>query len=120
LSPNEKQIRTLVVEDNALLLRMYANLLRSMRMFDIVATLERGEKVLDYLFYGEIDFVVLDLLLPGVKGLDVLRLARSWGAPVDVIASRRMTRPEPSPRLPASVRSITFSSLLPSNIFRIR
>ena len=85
ISSNEKQIRTLVVEDDALLLQMYANILHSMRMFDIVATLERGEKIIDYLFYGEIDFVVLDLLLPGVKGLDVLRLARSWGAPVDVI-----------------------------------
>ena len=81
----KQRIRTLIVEDDLMLLRIYETLLWSAESFEIVRTTARGEDVMDHLFSGDIDLVILDLHLPGMEGIDVLRLVRSWGHPIDVI-----------------------------------
>ena len=44
-----------------------------------------GQEALDYLQYGEYDGVILDIMMPRVDGLTVLRTIRAEGNPVPVL-----------------------------------
>jgi two-component system KDP operon response regulator KdpE len=54
-----------------------------------VATAPNGETALDLLASGDVDLVVLDLGLPGIDGVEVIRRLRSWSSvPVIVLTVR--------------------------------
>ena len=54
-----------------------------------VLTAPNGETALDTLATTEVDLVVLDLGLPGIDGLEVIRRLRSWSqVPVIVLSVR--------------------------------
>jgi DNA-binding response OmpR family regulator len=59
--------------------------------FDVV-TCEDGEEGLKELAFGGIDFVILDLLMPGLQGLEVLARIRSdaalAGTPVIILTAK--------------------------------
>jgi len=78
--------RVLVVDDEPPIVRMVAANLR-MRGYEVL-TAATGEAALASLDAHQPDLVVLDLGLPGIDGLEVLRRLRSWSSvPVVVLTA---------------------------------
>jgi two-component system KDP operon response regulator KdpE len=75
-------VKVLAVDDEPQILRALRTSL-SARGHDVV-TAPNGETALDELAAHEMDLVILDLGLPGIDGVEVIRRLRSW-SPVPVI-----------------------------------
>jgi DNA-binding response OmpR family regulator len=82
-------MRLLIVEDEPLIARFLARGLRSEGYTVVVAG--DGERAIDRLADGGWDLVILDLMLPGRDGFEVLReiSGQRLGAPVLVLSARR-------------------------------
>jgi two-component system, OmpR family, KDP operon response regulator KdpE len=77
----------LVVDDDAQILRALRTGLRA-RGHD-VQTAPNGETALDALARASVDLVILDLGLPGIDGIEVIRRLRGWlDVPVIVLSVR--------------------------------
>jgi response regulator of citrate/malate metabolism len=88
-------IRTLVVEDDALVAEVHASYVERVRGFEVAGVAHRATEALEILGSRPVDLVLLDFHLPDVKGLDMLRLLRArTAAPVDVIAVTAARDPE--------------------------
>jgi len=80
-------MKILAIDDEPQILRALRASL-SARGYD-VATAPNGETALDVLSGHDIDLVVLDLGLPGIDGVEVIRRLRSWSqVPVVVLSVR--------------------------------
>jgi two-component system KDP operon response regulator KdpE len=80
-------VKVLAVDDEPQILRALRTSLTA-RGYE-VTTAPNGETALDVLASGEPDLVVLDLGLPGIDGVEVIRRLRSWSAvPVIVLSVR--------------------------------
>jgi len=80
--------KVLIVDDEAPFLRALSVSLRA-RGYDVDEA-ETGEAGLTLAARGHPDVIVLDLGLPGMSGLDVLRQLRTWtGTPVIVLSARQ-------------------------------
>jgi DNA-binding response OmpR family regulator len=81
-------VRILVVEDNVRLNELVARKLKSAN-YSVDACL-RGDEAAAYLAGAEYDALILDIMLPGVSGLEVLRTMRAKGdkTPVLLLTAR--------------------------------
>ena len=80
-------MKVLAVDDEPQILRALRTSLAA-RGHD-VATAPNGETALDTLATGQVDLVVLDLGLPGIGGVEVIRRLRTWSeVPVIVLSVR--------------------------------
>jgi two-component system KDP operon response regulator KdpE len=80
-------VRVLAVDDEPQILRALRTSL-SARGHD-VTTAPNGETALEALSASEVDLVVLDLGLPGIDGVEVIRRLRAWSStPVIVLSVR--------------------------------
>ncbi|KNC18973.1 chemotaxis protein CheY [Arthrobacter sp. RIT-PI-e] len=87
-------IRVLVVEDDPVAAEAHAEYVRRMTGFDLVGTVRSGAELAVFLRLAGtpgpatagVDLILLDMNLPDVHGLDVVRRVRALGLPVDVIA----------------------------------
>lgn len=81
-------MKILIVEDERLLADSIEELLRS-RGFETEAVYD-GESALDYVGLGVYDLVILDVMLPGIDGLEVARRARAarMGTPILMLTAR--------------------------------
>ena len=70
-------MRILLAEDEAAIAKALAALLsRNQYLVDVV---HNGADALDYILCGQYDALVLDIMMPGLDGLEVLRRARGEG-----------------------------------------
>jgi DNA-binding response OmpR family regulator len=81
--PDAKHV--LLVEDHAGLLDMLTLLLIADQAF-VLSRAEDGEQALEILSAGHVDVMILDLYLPRVSGLEVLRSVRDLRLSTKVIA----------------------------------
>lgn len=82
--------KILLIDDDAPFLRALAISLRA-GGYEIDAA-KTGESGIDLAAHGHPDLIVLDLGLPGIDGLDVLRALRAWThVPVIVLSARHGT-----------------------------
>jgi two-component system, OmpR family, KDP operon response regulator KdpE len=80
-------VRILAVDDEPQILRALRTSLTA-RGHDVL-TAPNGETALDLLSTGQFDLTILDLGLPGIDGVEVIRRLRSWSAvPVIVLSVR--------------------------------
>jgi len=70
-------MRILIAEDEAVILRALKTLLEREKF--TVDTAADGAEALDYLAVGRYDVAVLDIMMPRVDGIDVLKRMRSGG-----------------------------------------
>jgi DNA-binding NarL/FixJ family response regulator len=70
--------QVLICEDNLALLEDFAALLRADTRFHVVKGVSSGNDAIHLLKNVPIDLLVIDLGLPDVSGLDVLRSMRGW------------------------------------------
>jgi diguanylate cyclase (GGDEF)-like protein len=78
-----KKPTILVVDDELFFRRLYTELLDEEGY--TVETVETGDSALTRLRQGGVDVVLTDMVMPGISGLDVLRLARDISNPPEVI-----------------------------------
>lgn len=82
-------IRTLVVDDDPVAAQAHAGYVGRVRGFEVVATAGTGGDALRVLATRAVDLVLLDVNLPDVSGLEVLRRLRAAGHTTDVIMVTR-------------------------------
>ena len=88
-------IRTLIVEDDALVAEVHASYVERVPGFVVAGVAHRATEALEHLASRPVDLVLLDFHLPDIKGLDMLRALRARSAaPVDVIAVTAARDPE--------------------------
>lgn len=78
-------VRVLVVEDDRAVARLHCRYISRRPRHEVVGVAETGAQALTLIAQRRPDVVLLDLGLPGVDGLDVLREIRQTHRPVEVI-----------------------------------
>jgi DNA-binding response OmpR family regulator len=81
--PDTSALSVLVVEDDPKLAALLTRGLRESGMRADAAL--SGEDALDHVDAGRFDVIVLDVLLPGIDGLEVFRLLRERGCAAAVV-----------------------------------
>jgi response regulator of citrate/malate metabolism len=80
-------IRTLIIEDDAMTASIHRSYVERVPGFEVVGEAYTGREALDAVRRLVPDLVLLDIYLPDISGLEVLRRFREPGAPhVDVVA----------------------------------
>ncbi|MDJ1130505.1 response regulator [Streptomyces iconiensis] len=74
-------IRVLVVDDDFMVARLHSTLVARVPGFEVAGVAHTGAEALSQVRELAPDLVLLDLYLPDVSGLEVLRLLRGDGAP---------------------------------------
>ena len=78
-------IRVLIVDDDFMVAKVHAGFVSALEGFDVVGTASSGTQALAEIDRLRPDLVLLDVYLPDMTGLEVLRRLRAGGSPVDVI-----------------------------------
>src|SRR5919199_5011431 len=68
-----RRLRVFVIEDHPLMVEAIRVALSMTDEFEIVGTVEDGAKALELATQAQADVVLLDLRLPGIDGLEILR-----------------------------------------------
>ena len=79
------QLRVLVVDDDFMVARVHRKFVERVPGFEVVAEARSGEEALDAVREHRPDLVLLDIYLPDMTGLEVLRSLRAEADPVDVL-----------------------------------
>ena len=79
-------IRTVVVDDDFRVADLHRLYTERVGGFEVVGTAHTGGGALDLIASLAVDLVLLDIYLPDMSGLDLLRTIRQGDRPVDVIA----------------------------------
>jgi response regulator of citrate/malate metabolism len=78
-------IRVLIVDDDFMVAKVHAGFVSALDGFEVVGTASTGAQALDEVVRLRPDLALLDVYLPDMTGLEVLRRLRAVAAPVDVI-----------------------------------
>lgn len=79
-------VRVFVVDDHPIITAVLTDLLQQSEDFEVVGSADTGEEALARLATLPVDILLLDLLLPGISGLELLqRLPKGSAAPRTVI-----------------------------------
>ncbi len=76
----------LVVEDEGIVAEAHAEYVRRSPGFSLAGVVNTGTEAITFLNASAADLILLDMNLPDLHGLDVLRRIRGAGIPADVIA----------------------------------
>lgn len=80
-----KMIDVLIVEDDPMVAEIHRNFICSLDGFRVAAVVGNGLKALEFIEKGSVRLVILDIFLPGLGGVEILRKIRSSGKNIDVI-----------------------------------
>lgn len=78
-------LRVLVVDDDFMVARVHRRFVERVPGFEVVAEARSGQDALEAVATHRPDLVLLDIYLPDMTGLDVLRALRTAADPVDVL-----------------------------------
>ena len=78
-------IGVLIVDDDFMVAKVHAGFVSALEGFEVVGTASSGAQALAEIDRLNPDLVLLDVYLPDMTGLEVLRRLRAGGSPVDVI-----------------------------------
>ena len=78
-------IGVLIVDDDFMVAKVHAGFVAALDGFEVVGTASSGAQALAEIDRLGPDLVLLDVYLPDMTGLEVLRRLRAGGSPVDVI-----------------------------------
>jgi response regulator of citrate/malate metabolism len=78
-------IGVLIVDDDFMVAKVHAGFVGALDGFDVVGTAATGAQALEEIDRLRPDLVLLDVYLPDMTGLEVLRRLRAMASPADVI-----------------------------------
>jgi response regulator of citrate/malate metabolism len=78
-------VRVLVVDDDFMVARIHRGFVERLPGFEVAGEARTGNEALDAVARLRPDLVLLDIYLPDISGLDVLRRLRAAGNEVDVL-----------------------------------
>jgi len=78
-------IKVLIVEDDPMVLEVNKEYLSKLDNFLLVSSAKTGQEALHSIRNEDIDLVLLDVYLPDISGVDLLRKIRDLNMPIDVI-----------------------------------
>lgn len=78
-------IGVLIVDDDFMVAKVHAGFVAALEGFEVVGTASTGAQALEEVARLRPDLVLLDVYLPDMTGLDVLRRLRASGSSVDVV-----------------------------------
>ena len=78
-------IGVLIVDDDFMVAKVHAGFVSALEGFEVVGTASTGAQALEEVARLRPDLVLLDVYLPDMTGLDVLRRLRASGSSVDVV-----------------------------------
>lgn len=78
-------IRVLVVEDDPMVGKFHEHYLNQINDFELIDTVRNSEQALKHLADKAYDLVLLDIFMPGIDGLELLKEIRNKNYNVDVI-----------------------------------
>jgi response regulator of citrate/malate metabolism len=78
-------IRVLIVDDDFMVAKVHAGFVAALPGFDVAGTASSGAEALAEVERLQPDLVLLDVYLPDMTGLEVLRRLRADASPVDVV-----------------------------------
>jgi DNA-binding NarL/FixJ family response regulator len=84
-SPLNRKIRVMVVEDHVLVRMGLVSAANNEPDIEVVAEVEDGHQAVDAFRTHSVDVVVLDLRLPGMDGIEIIRVLRSQFGPVRIL-----------------------------------
>ncbi|GAV25849.1 two-component system response regulator [Carboxydothermus islandicus] len=79
-------IKTVIVEDDPMVLEINKNFIMEVEGFEIIAALKSGGELLNYLKTHSPELLILDIYLPDIDGLTLLKEIRRQNISVDVLA----------------------------------
>lgn len=92
MSDDTTALRVLIVEDDAVLARLLT--LELTHAGFAVTSCDRGEAALPLIEHDDCDCILLDVMLPGMSGLEVLRRTRRDGGPAVILITARGEIPD--------------------------
>ena len=78
-------LRVLIVDDDFMVARIHRGFVERLSGFEVVGDARTGAEAVDAVARLDPDLVLLDIYLPDISGLDVLRRVRATGNDVDVL-----------------------------------
>jgi DNA-binding NarL/FixJ family response regulator len=94
-----RKLRTVIVEDETMFRQLVHSTLRQARDLQVTAAFELGKPALDYCLRHEIDLLVVDLVLPDLNGMEIVREIRRSRPEVLIL----IITAHPSAQLPAEL-----------------
>lgn len=88
--PSEPAVRkVLIVDDSAVARAVIGRAIEGSRQFEVAAAVSNAGAALDYLRTNRVDFVLLDIEMPGIDGLSALPdlIAEARGAKILIVSS---------------------------------
>ena len=82
---NAPDIRVLVVDDDFMVARIHRGFVERLPGFEVAGEARTGAEAIDAVERLHPDLVLLDIYLPDISGLDVLRRLRAKGNEVDIL-----------------------------------
>ncbi len=80
-----KRINVLIVEDDPMVMDIHKRFISSIEGFQVAGTARNGSMAIEALGNENIDLVILDIYMPELDGIEVLRRIRQTGKDVDII-----------------------------------
>ncbi len=81
----QNEITTLIVEDDPMVLEINKQFVEKVEGFTVVGSAQSGKKALELLKLQKPQLVILDIYLPDLSGIEILKEIRAMGYPADVI-----------------------------------
>ncbi|GAB6280989.1 MAG: response regulator [Thermovirga sp.] len=82
---SEHILKVLIVEDDPIVARLHQRFLSVVEGFSVAGVAKTGTEALKFLEDAQVDLILLDIFMPGIDGLDLLRKIRKKRKDVDVI-----------------------------------
>ncbi|ARI76785.1 response regulator [Halobacillus mangrovi] len=78
-------IKTLVVEDDPMVAELNKQYLEKIEGFQLTNAVSSAEDAIEFLEQNRVDLLLLDVYMPGINGIDLLRQIRQQNKDIDVI-----------------------------------
>jgi response regulator of citrate/malate metabolism len=104
-----KTIHVIIVEDDFMIAKINRRFTESVPGFEVVHAALLGEECLAYLAENPVDLILLDVYLPDMSGIELLKQVRAKGYPVDCIL---MTAAHDRATVEESIRMGVFDYLI--------
>lgn len=80
-----RQMKVLIAEDEPIVTRYLKRILESCGGFEVMAECESGEEALEVCRQERPDLLITDIRMPGISGLELIRLVREQNANIQVV-----------------------------------